>query len=87
MRPLLIGTAVLKNRELRIKMSKAPRNEDDNPITEEIINPESAKLIEETGRKLIKHFAVTVVTVVVVIKAIDTLSEIAVKKTKSADNE
>jgi hypothetical protein len=79
----------LKNRELRIKLSKANKaDETTAPRTmDEILNPDAVKLINEHMTKFARNLAITVGVVIVGIKVADTLSEIAVKKTKSADNE
>jgi diaminopimelate decarboxylase len=86
--PLLNGFAMfLKNRELRIKVAKTKKNEENDisAIMDDVVNEDSAQLIEELGRKLIRNCAITAVVVFSVIKVADTLGEIAVKKTKSAD--
>jgi hypothetical protein len=77
----------LKNREARIKFVKTDRKEEDAPTMEEVLNPDSVKLIEEAGKRFVKYVAITVVVTAAAIKVADTLSEIAVKKTKSADKE
>lgn len=62
---------------------------DDNnstPGEDKVIHPETVKLIAERTVEVVKYAAVAVVGVYAVIKTIDTLSQIAVKKTKSADN-
>lgn len=76
---------MFKNREVRIQVAKKNDDNVDAPTLKEVLTPDSAKLIEETGRKMMKNLAITVVAVVAAIKLADTLSEIAVKKTKSAD--
>lgn len=80
-------TAVFKRFAVQTKIVKTPKNNEDRKITvDEILHPESVKLLEETGKRLVKYAAVTVVAVAVALKTVDTLGEIAVKKTKSADN-
>jgi hypothetical protein len=76
-----------KNREVRIKLSKT-NDPDDHEYTsmDDVITPDNAKLLEETGKKLAMYSALAVTSVIVVFKVADTLSQIAVKKTKSADN-
>lgn len=79
---------MFKNRELRVRIANT--NKDVNAPTtsvDEPLNPDTVKLIEETGNRFVKRLALTVVAVVVAIKVADTLGEIAVKKTKSADSE
>lgn len=76
-----------KNREVRIKLSKT-NDPDDHEYTsmDDVFTPDNAKLLEETGKKLAMYSALAVTSVIVVFKVADTLSQIAVKKTKSADN-
>lgn len=79
---------MFKNRELRVRIANT--NKDVNApttVVDEPLNPDTVKLIEETGNRFVKRLALTVVAVVVAIKVADTLGEIAVKKTKSADSE
>lgn len=86
----MIGYAVLlKNREVRIRLEKAKKKKEDEeslPV-EEVLNPDTVKLVEETGKRWLKYIAATVVVTVAAIKVIDVLGDIAVKKTASADNE
>lgn len=78
----------LENRELRVRIHNKKKDKDETPeTTVEELTEESANLIEDVGKELIKYFAIAAVTAYVVIKAVDTASKIAVKKTKSADNE
>ena len=77
----------LKNRELRIKMVKNPKHDEtDTTELEEgfHIEPET---ITKIAREIVKISAIAVVTVLAVDKILTTASEIAVKKTKSADKE
>lgn len=76
---------MFKNRELRIRVAKPEEADQPLPTMEQVINPDSIQLIEEAGERFVKRLAITVVAVVAAIKLADTLSEIAVKKTKSAD--
>lgn len=79
--------AVLNNREFRIRTVKTPKkNEDPTSGEDKIIHPETVKLIVERGKEAVKYVALTAVGVYATIKVVDTLSQIAVKKTKSADN-
>lgn len=76
------------NREFRIRAVKTKKNaEEPTPGEDKILHPDSVKLIIEQGKKSMKYAALTVVGVYAAFKTIDTLSQIAVKKTKSADNE
>lgn len=78
---------LFNNREARVRFVKTDRKEDDAPTMEEVLNPDSVKLIEEAGKRFVKYVAITVAVTAAAIKVADTLSEIAVKKTKSADKE
>jgi len=77
----------LRNRELRIKMVKNPKNNE--IISDEMeesfhIEPET---ITKIAKEIVKISAIAVVVVLAVDKVLTTASEIAVKKTKSADKE
>jgi hypothetical protein len=75
----------LKDRELRIKVANT-KNEKTAPTTDEPINPEKLKNIEETAKRVVKNVVVTVGVAILAIKAVDILGEIAVKKTRSGDS-
>jgi hypothetical protein len=83
------GNAMLfKNRELRIKVANTKNdNEKTTTKVDEILHTDTLQKIEETGKRLVKYVAGAVVAGIVIVKAADTLSQIAVKKTKSADDE
>lgn len=78
---------MLNNREFRIRVAKPKKGEDPTSEESKILDPDSVNLVMENGRKAVKYIALTAVGVYATFKAIDTLSQIAVKKTKSADNE
>lgn len=78
---------MLGHRELRIRTVNTKKIDNAPTTVDEPLNPDTVKLIEETGIRFVKRLVITVVAAVVAIKVIDTLGEIAVKKTKSADNE
>ena len=88
MRPLLIGIAVFKpkQREARIRFTKVDENEEPTTPKEKIFTPDAVKLITERTKEVVKFTALAVVGTYAAVKTIDTLSAIAVKKTKSADN-
>lgn len=76
------------NREFRIRAVKTnKKNEDSTTGEDKILHPETVKLIAERSKDVVKVLALTVVGVYATIKVVDTLSQIAVKKTKSADKE
>ena len=78
-----------KNRELRISaVKKTKKDGNDTPETmETCIGESSARIVKDLGKELLEKAAITAVVVIAAYKAIDTLSQIAVKKTKSADKE
>lgn len=57
------------------------------PTVDEKLSPEKVNLIAEKTKEVAKFVAVTAVAAYAVVRTIDTISQIAVKKTKSADNE
>jgi hypothetical protein len=71
----------------QVTLVKTPKAKDSTPGEDKILHPETAKLITERSKEVVKYVALTVVGVYIAIKAADTLSQIAVKKTKSADND
>ncbi|QEQ93900.1 hypothetical protein SEA_KARDASHIAN_35 [Streptomyces phage Kardashian] len=75
-----------KKRSVRISLDR-----DDNkgayPSEDPFIRPETVKLAAEKTKEVAKFVAITAVGAYAAIKTIQTLSEIALKKTKSADKE
>lgn len=57
-----------------------------SPTETRKLHPDSVKLIAERSKDVVKVVALAVVGTYAAVKTIDTLSQIAVKKTKSADN-
>jgi lipopolysaccharide/colanic/teichoic acid biosynthesis glycosyltransferase len=74
----------LRDRELRIKVANT-KNENKTPTTDEFVDPEKLKNIEETAKRVVKTIVVTVGVTVLAIKTVGILGEIAVKKTRSGD--
>jgi hypothetical protein len=81
-----LETAVFNNREARIRFVKPKKNEDSPTTEDKILHPDTVKLIAERGKDVVKFAALTVVGVYATIKAIDTASQVIVKKTKSGDD-
>lgn len=82
--------AVFKRRAIQTttKIVKTPKDQDDAvDIQTELIKPETVTQIEESGKRLAKYTVLTVFGAVAALKVIDILGEIAVKKTKDANNE
>lgn len=79
----------LKNRELRVKMVKPSTDEEETTesvITGHISNA-TGDIIKDVFKDVTVRAAITVGALVVGVKVLDILGEIAVKKTKSADNQ
>lgn len=74
-----------KQRSLKLSIEK-----DDvkaaNTGDDKMPNPETVKLIAERGKDVARYVAITAVAAYAAIKTIDTMSQIAIKKTKSADD-
>jgi hypothetical protein len=76
----------LKNREIRIKVAKTPRSEDASTPMDGRFNIDPEK-IKEISQEIVKYTSIAVIAVIATAKILDTLGDIAVKKTKSADEE
>lgn len=73
---------------IQTRFVKTPKKtEDSDPTMVSAIGESSARLVNELAKDFVKYAAGAVVGAVILYKAADTLSQIAVKKTKSADNE
>lgn len=73
-------------RSLRISLDKDNRNGKTTPGEDKVLRPETVQLVAEKSKEVAKYVALTAVAAYAAVKTIDTLSKIAVKKTKSADN-
>ncbi|AVD99459.1 hypothetical protein SEA_BING_37 [Streptomyces phage Bing] len=73
-------------RSLRISLDKDANNGKTAPGEDKILRPETVQLVAEKSKEVAKYVALTAVAAYAAVKTIDTLSKIAVKKTKSADN-
>jgi hypothetical protein len=85
-----LDTAVFgpkKQRAIRISLDKTDNDGKTKPGEDKILRPETVQLIAERSKDVAKYVALTVVTAYAAVKTIDTLSKIALKKTKSADQE
>lgn len=81
---------MFKKKAVQITFVDKPKNQKaTDTITEEthILHPETVKAIAEHGKTVVKHIAIAAIGVYAAVKAIDTVSQIAVKKTKSADQD
>lgn len=79
--------AMFKKYKIETKLVKTPKNEDSAIKMEERIGTASGELVTEIAKDVLKRTAITIGVIVVTMKVIDILGEIAVKKTKSADNQ
>jgi 3D (Asp-Asp-Asp) domain-containing protein len=76
-----------KDRAIQVKMVKTPKDGDSSTNSHITVDPETVKLIAERSKEVLKVGAAVVIGIYAAIKAIDTASQIAVKKTRSADND
>jgi hypothetical protein len=80
----------MKKKAVQFTIVDKPKTQkvtDATPEESHILHPDTVKLIAERGIEVVKHVAIAAVGVYALVKAIDTASQIAIKKTKSADNE
>lgn len=79
---------MFKNREFRVRIAKPEKGVDESvtPISD-ILDQEAIHNLEEAGKRLVKFTAIAVVGSIAALKVLDTLCEITVKKTKSADKD
>jgi len=80
---------MFKRRAIQVSVVKTDPKKTDgsDPTMASAIGESSARLVNELAKDFVKYAAGAVLGAVVVYKFADTLSQIAVKKTKSADNE
>lgn len=77
-----------KKNKRAVQVTFVKNKDGDSAIGEDkVLHPDTVKLITERSKEVVKYVAFAVVGVYATVKTIDTLSQIAVKKTKSADNE
>jgi len=67
---------IFKNREVRVRLARTTGEDLTGRTVNEIINPDSAKLLDEFGTKWLMNVAVAVVVVAAGIKAIDVIGNI-----------
>lgn len=75
---------MFRKRAVQIRLVKNADASKDDPTIADILNEDSIQLIEDAGSRLVTKISISVVAAVAAIKIIDTLCQIAVKKTKSA---
>ncbi len=76
-----------KERSVKLTFLKPEKIADGETITEEVFNSDNIKIAEEAFKRAVQFTATVVAVTVISIKVVDTLSQIAIKKTKSADSE
>jgi hypothetical protein len=73
---------------IQTRLVKNPKKtQDSDPTMATAVGESSARLVNELAKDFVKYAAGAIIGIIVISKAADTLSQIAVKKTKSADNE
>jgi hypothetical protein len=73
---------------IQTRLVKNPKKtENSDPTMAAAVGESSARLVNELAKDFVKYAAGVILGGIVLYKAADTLSQIAVKKTKSADNE
>lgn len=80
---------LFRKRAIQVSVVKAAskKTEGSDSAAATAIGESSARLVTELAKDFAKYAAGAIIGAIVVYKAADTLSQIAVKKTKSADNE
>ena len=76
-----------KKKAIQVTVVDKPKKTSATPEESHILHPDTVKAIAEVGKSFVKHVALVTIGVYAVIKAVDTASQIAIKKTKSADND
>ena len=77
-----------KNKKRAVQVSFVKTDEPKPaPAEDKFLRPETVELITEKTKEVAKVVALTVIGTYAAFKTIDTLSQIAIKKTKSADND
>lgn len=71
-----------------IQLTFVPKKKADATHEEShILHPDTVDQIAGKAKSVVKHVAIAVIGVYAAVKVIDTASQIAIKKTKSADND
>jgi len=79
---------VFFNREPVVRLEKVKKNAESSPSgKDKILHPDTVKLVTERSKDVVKFTALTVIGAYAAIKAIDTASQVIVKKTRSADKD
>jgi hypothetical protein len=75
-----------KKHAIKISLDSEDKNKDSTAKDEPFIRPETVKLAAEKTKEIAKFVAITAVAAYAAVKTIETISEVVLKKTKSADN-
>lgn len=79
---------IFKNKAVQVSVVDRPKDGGGPPkIEENLLDEKTVKLIAERSKEFVKYTALTLVGAYAVIKTIDTVSQIALKKTRSADQD
>jgi hypothetical protein len=79
---------MFKRFAIQTRLVKTPKKtETSDPTMADTIGESSARLVTELAKDFVKYATGAVVAGVVLYKAADTVSQIVIKKTKSADND
>jgi hypothetical protein len=79
---------MLKRFTIQTRLVRTPKKTDNSdPTMADSIGESSARLVNELAKDFVKYAAGAVLGAVVLYKAADTVSQIVIKKTKSADND
>lgn len=84
--PTLIGPAMLGRNKKRAVQVSFVKTGNDTPGEDKYLRPETVSAIADKTKEVAKYLAITAVVAYAAKVTIDTLSEIALKKTTSADN-
>lgn len=71
----------MKNREFRVRIAKRDDTDEETSTPEEVISPETIEHIAREVRRFVTFTAGVVVAAYTIITIVDTIGEIAVKKT------
>jgi hypothetical protein len=78
---------LFRNRAVQVRVVKTDNTENTTDPLATAVGESSARLVNELAKDFVKYAAGAVVAGIAVYKIFDTVSQIAVKKTRSADND
>jgi hypothetical protein len=77
----------VKKKAIQIALVDKPKNEEIGSEEIKILHPDTLKLIAVHGKEVVKFIGIAGISFYAAVKAIDTASQVIIKKTKSADQE